>query len=166
MDWNFDEIGTKLNKIAEGMPTIFADMKVIIANDVKAKHRQRLDAGQPSRPYKSQAYKRYREQLYGQTNSNINMQLSGEFVRSLTIGKEGDDVVYGVVERDEPKRRNKGIRNVEASKDKKVTTSDVYRYQSEKYPELVQINSDDTTRGIEAANRYFTDKIRELFDQV
>ena len=60
MDWNFDEIGMKLNKIAEGMPTIFADMKVIVANDVKAKHRQRLDAGQPRKQYKSEAYKKFR----------------------------------------------------------------------------------------------------------
>jgi hypothetical protein len=151
VDWNFDEIGTKLNKIAEGMPTIFADMKVIIANDVKAKHRQRLDAGQPRKSYKSEAYKKFRA-AQGRQTGYIDMQLSGEFVRSLTIGKEGDDVVYGVADR----------------RDGKTTTSTIYKGQVERnnHGDLVQINSDDTTRGIEAANRYFTDKIRELFNQV
>ena len=70
----------------------------------------------------------------------------------VTIGKEGDDVVYGVMDR----------------RDGKTTTSTIYKGQIERnnHGDLVQINSDDTTRGIEAANRYFTDKIRELFDQV
>ena len=154
MDWNFKDLDNNLVEIAKGIPFILEGMKVIIANDTKATHRKRLDNGEPRKKYKSKAYEKFRSTQYGQNTNYINMQLSGEFVRSLTVGKEGKDIVYGVVNRG----YGKG----------KADTSKVYRGQIERngHGDLVKVNKDDTTRGIEAANRFFTDKIRELFDKV
>lgn len=153
MDWNFKDLDKNLVEIAKGIPFILEGMKRIIANDTKATHRKRLDGGEPRKKYKSKAYEKFRSTQGRQTNY-IDMQLSGEFVKSLTIGKDGKDIVYGV-------------KNVSYGGGK-ADTSTVYRGQIERngHGDLVKVNKDDTTRGIEAANRFFTDKIRELFDKV
>lgn len=149
--WTFENLDANLEKVASKLPQLFYDMAVVCASNAKASHRKRLDRGEPKKSYKSAAYKKLRESKGRQTDY-IDMQLSGELVRSMVVGNEGQDAVYGV-------------KNVNVGK---TDTSTIYRGQVErnKHGDLIKTNSEDVRKGLEASNRFFTDKIGEIFASV
>ena len=149
--WDFTKIDEKLEKVAKELPKIFEGMDVVCASGVKASHRKRLDNGNPKKEYKSSAYKKIRANK-GRQTGYIDMQLSGEFVRSMKVGTEGGYVVYGV-------------QNVSVGK---TNTSTIYDGQINRngHEDLLSINREDANKGIESATRYFTDQIRDLFASI
>ena len=149
--WDAKDFDDNIKKIAEQLPEVLEGMSVVCATTVKGSHRKRLDNGNPKKNYKSEAYKKIRSNK-GRQTAYIDMQLSGEFVRSMKVGVEGGDVVYGV-------------QNVSVGK---TTTSTIYQGQIQRngHGDLLSVNGTDAAKGIEASNRYFTDQVADLFAEV
>jgi hypothetical protein len=139
MAWYFDELDDKLKKIADELPEIF-----------EGAHRKRLDNGNPKKKYKSSAYKKIRENK-GRQTAYIDMQLTGEFVRSMKVGTDNGNVVYGV-------------QNLSVGK---TDTSTIFKGQVErnKHGDILKINDEEIRKGIEAAKSYFNKQIKDLFAQ-
>jgi hypothetical protein len=150
MAWYFDELDDKLKKIADELPEIFEGMEVVAATSVKGSHRKRLDNGNPKKKYKSSAYKKIRENK-GRQTAYIDMQLTGEFVRSMKVGTDNGSVVYGV-------------QNLSVGK---TDTSTIFKGQVErnKHGDILKINDEEIRKGIEAAKSYFNKQIKDLFAQ-
>lgn len=149
----FEDFDKRINEIANEIPKILEGMQVVCAQEVQVSHKQRLDRGVPKRSYKSKSYKKIRSNAGFQTNF-VDMQRTKTLTDNMITGRNGKDVNYG-------------LRNVlynDSKSKNRPTTIEVYKGQVKNYPELIKVNKDDAKKGIDVSNRFWNDKLKELFN--
>jgi hypothetical protein len=147
MSKEIDNIITAVTETLQMLP-------LITSKEVEAMHKQRVfnratGANGEQLQYKSTYYKSKREAKGRQTN-NIDFEFEGVLRRSLKVGLDGENVVYGV----------------DSSKNKNISNEKLLNVINDKYNNFMGISENEKEQAIKTAQRFFKETVIRKLNEV